>query len=175
MEREKENGSARVSGLRACTVRHGRRGERREGGARVGNARRRRSVSRMCVSTSLMPRPGPPLREREGMMRRGRAGAAPPVFEPDARAEAAEAEAGAEGPACEVAADSVLEGPAPPPLADADVDAADADAAGPAAGVAEFAGEAATTPAGSAVDADARLGMRPRRRGHEWVFFGGWG
>jgi len=50
---------------------HGREGER-EGGDE-GNARRRRSVSRICVSTSLMPTPGPPLREREGIMRRGRA------------------------------------------------------------------------------------------------------
>ena len=50
------------------------------------HARRRRSVSRICVSTSLIPTPGPPLREREGIMRRGRAG--PAAFEVEATLEA---------------------------------------------------------------------------------------
>lgn len=125
----------------------------------------------MCVSTSLMPTPGPPLREREGIMRRGRDAAA-----------GAEAEgAGAEGPACEAAAGSVFEGPpllpsplpSPPPLAD--VDAAEAAAEFVVVAAVEFAGAAAAAndtlaAAGSAVDADARLGMRPRRtRGTRWT------
>ena len=38
------------------------------------------------MSTSLMPTPGPPLRERDGMMRRGRV--APPAFEVEAAEEA---------------------------------------------------------------------------------------
>ena len=130
----------------------------------MGNARRRRSVSRICVSTSLMPTPGPPLREREGMMRRWRAAAlTPPVFEP-------EAEAGVEGPACEAAGSVLEEGP--PPLL---LPLAAAVAAWPAVGVVEFAGAAAVataTTAGSANDADARLGMLPRRRRHKFFFSG---
>ena len=133
----------------------------------MGNARRRRSVSRICVSTSLMPTPGPPLREREGMMRRWRAAAlTPPVFEP-------EAEAGVEGPACEAAGSVLEEGP--PPLL---LPLAAAVAAWPAVGVVEFDGAAAVataTTAGSANDADARLGMLPRRRRHKFFFFGGGG
>jgi hypothetical protein len=142
-------------------------------GVREGNARRRRSVSRICVSTSLMPTPGPPLREREGIMRRGRDAAA-----------GAEAEgAGAEGPACEAAAGSVFEGPpllpsppSPPPPPLTDVDAAEAAAeVVVVVAVVEFACSAATAndtlaAAGSAVDADARLGMGPRRtRGQRWT------
>jgi hypothetical protein len=182
---------ARVTGAKVCT-RHTRLGEwgKRVGaknGVRGGgnNARRRRSVSRICVSTSLMPTPGPPLREREGMMRRGRAAAAwvaPPVFEPEA--EAAEGGADAEGPACE-AAGSVLdlwEGPPPPPppLLLLLVGPAIVAAWPPAVpvGVVEFAGAVAVdaaTIAGSADDADARLGMLPRRRRRDVFFFFGGG
>ena len=149
-------------------------------GVREGNARRRRSVSRMCVSTSLMPTPGPPLRERDGIMRRGRDAAA-----------GAEAEgAGAEGPACEAAAGSVFEvlplplPPLPPPPPLADVEAAEAAAEVVVVAAVEFAGAAAAAndtlaTAGSAVDADARLGMGPRRtRGTRWTllyFFATWG
>ena len=120
-----------------------------------------------------MPTPGPPLRDREGMMRRGRAEAAlaPPVFEPEAEAEGADVE----GPACE-AAGSVLEECAPPLLLPLGVAAA-AVAAWPAVGVVEFAGAAAVgtaTAAGSADNADARLGMLPRRRRYD-IFFSGVG
>jgi hypothetical protein len=105
-----------------------------------------------------MPTPGPPLREREGIMRRGREVVAwdpSPDFEADAEAEA-EAEATvAEAPACSV----LEEGPA---------------AAGPSSAVVEFATMviddddddeavavvAAAAAAGRAVDADARLGIR---------------
>jgi len=136
----------------------------------MGNARRRRSVSRICVSTSLMPTPGPPLREREGMMRRGRAAAlAPPMFEPEAEAGGADVE----GPACEAAGSVLEEGP--PPLL---LPLAAAVAAWPAVGVFEFDGAAAVataTTAGSANDVDARLGMLPRRRRHRNFFFGGEG
>jgi hypothetical protein len=124
----------------------------------------------MCVSTSLMPTPGPPLRDREGIIRRGR----------DAEAVAgAEADgAGVEGPACEAAAaGSVLEIPPPPlplpPLADADAEADVEDATGPATVfVVEFAGAvaavsdtvvAAAAAGNAVVDADARLGIMPRR------------
>lgn len=125
----------------------------------------------MCVSTSLMPTPGPPLREREGIMRRGRDAAA--------GAEAEAEEAGAEGPACEAAAGSVFEGPplrpSPPPLADVDADEAAAEVVVVVVAAVEFVGAAAAAndtlaAAGSAVDADARLGMGPRRRrGTRWT------
>lgn len=124
------------------------------------------------MSTSLMPTPGPPLREREGMMRRGRAAAAlaPPVLEPEAEGAGG---ADAEGPACEAAGSVLEEGPPPLllPLATAVV------AACPAMRVVEFAGAAVVvtaTTAGSADDADARLGMLPRRRRHK-IFFSGVG
>jgi hypothetical protein len=119
-----------------------------------------------------MPTPGPPLREREGMMRRGRAAAlAPPVLEPEAEGAGG---ADAEGPACEAAGSVLEEGP-PPLLLTL---AAAAVAACPAVGVVEFAGAAAVvtaTTAGSADDADARLGILPRRRRHKNFFFGGGG
>jgi hypothetical protein len=90
------------------------------------------------VSTSQMPTPGPPLREREGMMRRWRAG--PLGFGVEA----------AEGPACgECAAEDNLEGPA----ADGVMAFIVADTA------------VSATPAGSVVGADARLGIRPEQRG----------
>ena len=118
----------------------------------------------MFVSTSLMPTPGPPLREREGMMRRGRAAAlAPPVFEPEAEAGGADAE----GPACEAAGSVLEEGPPPLPLP-----LAAAVAAWPAVGFVEFTGAAAVataTTVGSADDADARLGMLPRQIGRAHV------
>ena len=116
------------------------------------------------MSTSLMPTPGPPLREREGIMRRGReaeeACVPSPDFEADADADA-EAEA-AEKPACDTDTGSVLEeGPAA--------------AAEPSSAAVEFATmvvvdddddetvavAAAAAAAGRAVDADARLGIRP--------------
>ena len=104
------------------------------------HARRRRSVSSICVSTSLMPTPGPPLREREGMMRRWRV--VPPGFDVGP----------AEGPACVGGSTGgdLEEGPA--------AEAAAADAA-------------TATPAGGAVDADARLGIRPRQRERDfrWI------
>lgn len=95
------------------------------------------------MSTSQMPTPGPPLREREGMMRRWRAG--PLEFGVGV----------VEGPACgEGTADVNLEGPA-------------------AGGVVAFIvadAAAAATPAGRAVGADARLGIQPEERGQK---FGG--
>ena len=103
---------------------------RREGGE--DNARRRRSVSRICVSTSLMPTPGPPLREREGMMRRGRA--APPAFEVEA----------------------VLE----PGWEEGSGDESDGLAAAEAAFAFAGADIATATLAGSVVDADARRGIQ---------------
>jgi hypothetical protein len=96
----------------------------------------------------------------------------PIAFEPEAGAEGADAE----GPACE-AAGSVLEEGAPPLLLPLAAAAAAAVAAWPAVGVVEFAGAAAVvtaTTAGSADDADTRLGMLPRRRRHN-KFFSGWG
>jgi hypothetical protein len=77
-----------------------------------------------------MPTPGPPLREREGMMRRGRAG--PPAFEVEAELEPGWEEGSgdkSDGLAATVAA-----------LAGADIDTA--------------------TAAGSVVDADARRGIQ---------------
>lgn len=108
------------------------------------------------------------------MTRRGRARAAlaPPAFEPEAEAEGADIE----GPACEAAGSVLEEGPPPLlllPLAAAAV----AVAAWPAVGVVEFDGADAVVTAttdGSADDADARLGMLPRRRWHN-IFFRGWG
>jgi hypothetical protein len=107
------------------------------------------------VSTSLMPTPGPPLREREGITRRGRevvAWVPSPGFE-------AEAEA-VEEPACDRDAGSGLEeGPAVAGPSSAVVDLAtmvvvvvvdDDDAVAVAAAVA----------GGRAVDAETRLGMR---------------
>jgi hypothetical protein len=44
------------------------------------------------VSTSLMPTPGPPLRDREGIIRRGRLAVPSPSFEVEAEAEAKVAE-----------------------------------------------------------------------------------
>jgi hypothetical protein len=92
------------------------------------------------MSTSQMPTPGPPLREREGMMRRWRVG--PLGFEEEVEA--------VEGPASgEGAAEDNLEGPA----AAEEVDAFTViDAAAAAVG----------TP--TAVGADARLGIQPTRR-----------
>jgi hypothetical protein len=176
-ERKKQLGEGGREGWRRRGWLEGMHAARADGdrvGVREGNARRRRSVSRICVSTSLMPTPGPPLREREGIMRRGRDAAA-----------GAEAEgAGAEGPACEAAAGSVFEGPPllpsppspppPPPLTDVDAAEAAAEVVVVVA-VVEFACAAATAndtlaAAGSAVDADARLGMGPRRtRGQRWT------
>jgi len=99
---------------------------------REGNARRRRSVSRICVSTSLMPTPGPPLREREGMMRRGRV--APPAFEVEAEEE----------PGWEEGSGDESDGPP-------------ADEAAFAFAVTDI---ATATLAGSVVDADARRGIQ---------------
>lgn len=93
------------------------------------------------MSTSQMPTPGPPLREREGMMRRWRVG--PLGFEEEVEA--------VEGPGCgEGMAEDNLEGPAAAEEVDAFtvVDATAAAAVG--------------TP--TAVGADARLGIQPARR-----------
>lgn len=109
----------------------------------------------MCVSTSLMPTPGPPLREREGMMRRGRV-VGPPDFEVEA----------VEGPACACEVE-LEEGPPAVAAVAAAEPASDDDAVEVAATMADAA--TATTAAGSAVDADARLGMRPGQRGGKIV------
>ena len=98
------------------------------------HARRRRSVSRICVSTSLIPTPGPPLREREGIMRRGRAG--PAAFEVEATLEAGWGEGSGDK------SDGLVEEVAFV-LAGADIDTA--------------------TPAGSVVEADARRGIQRGR------------
>jgi hypothetical protein len=131
----------------------------------------------MCVSTSLMPTPGPPLRERVGIIRRGRDAAAVP-------AAVASEGASVEGPACEAAAGSVLDGPpVPPPLADVDAAGAEAEivvvieVVGTAAAAAVAVSDTLAV-AGSAVAADARLGMVPRRvrdtdTGRVLLFFGG--
>jgi hypothetical protein len=106
------------------------------------------------------------------MTRRGRARAAlaPPVFEPEAEAEGADTE----GPACEAASSVFLEEEGLPPLLLPLAAVAVAVAAWPAVGVVEFADRAAAvvtdTTDGSADDADARLGMLPRRRRHS-IFF----
>ena len=123
----------------------------REGGE--GNARRRRSVSRICVSTSLMPTPGPPLREREGITRRGREVVAwdpSPGFEAEAEA-ACDRDTGSgleEGPAAAGPSSAVIDLEATMVVVVV-VDEDDAMAAA-----------AAAVAGGRAVDAETRLGMR---------------
>jgi hypothetical protein len=100
------------------------------------------------VSTSQIPTPGPPLREREGMMRLWRVGPLGPEVE------------AVEGPACgEGTAEDCLEGPATEGV------------------VAFIVPDAATaaTPAGSAVGADTRLGIQPEQNKRGQKISGGIG
>ena len=97
------------------------------------------------MSTSLMPTPGPPLRVREGMIRRGRAG--PPAFE--------------------------VEGVLEPGWEEVTSDNGDESVVGlaPAEVAFAFAGAdiATATLAGSVVDADARRGIQRGYGGGCWV------